>query len=55
MNTTELMYETARQRLSDLDSGRVAAIPADEVFEKVCRRPESTRYRPCVKKPSPIR
>jgi putative addiction module component (TIGR02574 family) len=28
----------ARRRLDDLDSGRVAAVPGDEVFEKVCRR-----------------
>lgn len=38
MNTTKLMYEAARRRLDDLDSGRVAAVPGDEVFEKVCRR-----------------
>ena len=29
---------TARRRLDDLDSGRVAAVPGDEVFEKVRRR-----------------
>lgn len=29
---------TARRRLNDLDSGRVAAVPGDEVFEKVRRR-----------------
>lgn len=29
---------TARRRLDELDSGRVAAVPGDEVFEKVrCR------------------
>lgn len=38
MNTTELMNEAARRRLDDLDSGRAAAVPGDEVFEKVCRR-----------------
>lgn len=38
MNTTEMMNEAARRRLDDLDSGRVAAIPGDKVFEKVCRR-----------------
>ena len=38
MNTTELMIEAARRRLDDLDSGHVAALPGDEVFEKVCRR-----------------
>lgn len=38
MNNTELMNEAARRRLDDLDSGRVAAIPGDKVFEKVCRR-----------------
>ncbi len=38
MNTTKLMIETARRRLDDLDSGRVAAIPGDTVFEKVRRR-----------------
>lgn len=38
MNTTKLMYEAARRRLDELDSGRVAAISGDEVFEKVCRR-----------------
>jgi hypothetical protein len=32
------MYEAARRRLDDLDSDRVAAIPGDAVFEKVCRR-----------------
>jgi hypothetical protein len=37
MSTTELMYEAARRRLDDLDSGRVAAVPGDEVFEKVRR------------------
>jgi putative addiction module component (TIGR02574 family) len=29
---------TARRRLDELDSGRVAAIPGDAVFEKVRRR-----------------
>ena len=29
---------TARRRLDELDSGRVAAVPGDEVFEKVRRR-----------------
>ena len=29
---------TARRRLDDLDSARVAAVPGDEVFEKVRRR-----------------
>jgi putative addiction module component (TIGR02574 family) len=29
---------TARRRLGELDSGRVAAVPGDEVFEKVRRR-----------------
>jgi putative addiction module component (TIGR02574 family) len=29
---------TARRRLGELDSGRVAAVPDDEVFEKVRRR-----------------
>ena len=38
MNTTELMIETARRRLDDLDSGRVVAVPGDEVFENVRRR-----------------
>ncbi|MCK9387340.1 MAG: hypothetical protein M0Q22_02970 [Sulfuritalea sp.] len=38
MKTTKLMYEAARRRLDDLDSDRVAAIPGDAVFEKVCRR-----------------
>lgn len=38
MKSTKLMYEVARRRLDDLDSGRVAAVPGDEVFEKVCRR-----------------
>jgi len=28
----------ARRRLDDLDSGRVKAIPGDEVFERVRRR-----------------
>lgn len=28
---------TVRRRLADLDSGSVAAVPGDEVFEKVCR------------------
>lgn len=29
---------TARRRLDDLDSGRVEAVPGDEVFERVRRR-----------------
>jgi putative addiction module component (TIGR02574 family) len=29
---------TARRRLDDLDSGRVKAVPGDEVFERVRRR-----------------
>ena len=29
---------TARRRLDDLDSGRVAVVSGDEVFEKVRRR-----------------
>ena len=29
---------TARRRLDELDSGRVAAVPGDAVFEKVRRR-----------------
>jgi putative addiction module component (TIGR02574 family) len=29
---------TARRRLDELDSGRVTAVPGDEVFEKVRRR-----------------
>lgn len=29
---------TARRRLDDLDSGRVNAVPGDEVFERVRRR-----------------
>jgi len=29
---------TARRRLDDLDSGRVKAVPGDEVFEKARRR-----------------
>ena len=31
---------TARRRLDDLDSGRVKAVPGDEVFEQVRRRLE---------------
>ena len=38
MKSTKLMIEAARRRLDELDSGRVAAIPGDEVFEKVRRR-----------------
>lgn len=30
--------ELARQRLEDLSSGRVAAVPADEVFERIRER-----------------
>jgi len=31
---------TARRRLDDIDSGRIKAVPGDEVFEKVRRRLE---------------
>ena len=36
-NTTAWLA-VARRRLDDLDSGRIKAVPGDEVFERVRRR-----------------
>jgi putative addiction module component (TIGR02574 family) len=37
-------FATARRRLDDLDSGRVKAVPGDEVFERVHRRLDGERW-----------
>lgn len=37
-SNTASWLTVARRRLDDLDSGRVKAVPGDEVFERVRRR-----------------
>jgi putative addiction module component (TIGR02574 family) len=39
-SNTAAWLAVARRRLDDLDSGRIKAVPGDEVFERVRRRLE---------------